>query len=129
MFRKEICYPITAFSLISLGGWLLHIRIHTPSQSAFNWVPITIGAVTTFILPFMFSFPSTARWAFIITVIAIIGGTLAMADYSFDNPPKTITFVTIILQTTLADIIILFAKLPIAFSILQFWRSQDIKAS
>ena len=127
MFRKEICNSIYAFSLISLGGWLLHLRIHSPAAAVLNWVPAVIGVVTTFILPFMFNRDSTARWAFLITVIAIISGTIAMADYSFDNPPKTITFVTIILQTTLADIIILFAKLPIALSILQFWRSQKTK--
>ena len=117
MFRKEICNSIYAFSLISLGGWLLHLRIHSPAAAVLNWVPAVIGVVTTFILPFMFNRSSTARWAFLITVIAIIGGTITMADYSFDNPPKTITFITIILQTTIADIIILFAKLPIALSL------------
>jgi hypothetical protein len=128
MFRKEICNSIYALSLISLGGWLLHLRIHSPANAVFNWVPAVIGVVTTFVLPFMFNRASTARWAFLITVIAIIGGTIAMVDYSLDNPPKTITFVTIILQTTLADIIILFAKLPIALSIMQYWRSQVTKA-
>jgi hypothetical protein len=129
MFKKEICYPITALSLLSLGGWMFHIRIHPPSEQAINWLPIIIGFVTTFVLPFMFSYASTARWAFLITIIAIIGGTITMTDYSIDHPPQTITFLTILLETTLGDIIILFAKLPLALSILQYWRKQDKKAS
>jgi hypothetical protein len=129
MFKKEICYPITAFFLISLGGWLLHLRIHPPSAAAINWLPAIIGFVTTFILPFMFGSASTARWALLITIIAIIGGTIFMTDYSFDHPPETITPVTIILQTMLADIIILFSKLPIALTIVQYWSRQEKKAS
>jgi hypothetical protein len=130
MFKKEICYPITALSLLSLGGWMFHIRIHPPSAEAtINWLPTIIGFITTFVLPFMFSFASTARWAFLITIIAIVGGTITMADYSFDNPPQTITLLTILLETTLGDIIILFAKLPIALSILQYWRKQEKIAS
>jgi hypothetical protein len=128
MFRKEICYPIISLSLLSLGGWLVHVGHHSPAVAAINWLPAIIGFATTFILPFMFNYSKTARWAFLITVIAVIGGTITMADFSFDHPPETITLGSIIFQTIFPDILILWAKLPIALSILQFWRSKEIKA-
>ena len=128
MFRKEICYPIISLSIISLGGWLLHVKHHPPAEAAINWLPAVIGFITVSILPFMFNSSKTARWAFLITVIAIIGGTIMMTDFSFDHPPETITAGSIIFETMFPDILILWAKFPLALFILQYWRSKEIKA-
>ena len=128
MFKKEICYSIISLSILSLGGWLIHIKHHSPSEAAINWLPAIIGFITVFILPFMFNHPKMARWAFLITMIAIIGGTITMADFSFDHPPKTITLGSLIFETMFSDILILWAKFPLALSILQYWRLKEIKA-
>ena len=128
MFKKEIFYPNLSLAFLSLGGLLLHIRIHPPSEAAIYWFPAIIGVVCSIILPFMFNYSTPARWAFLITMISVIGGIITMADYSIDHPPQNITFVSIMLRTTVPDIIILLAKLPLAIAILQFWRSQDKKS-
>ncbi len=31
MLNKKICLPVTSFFLIALGGFLVHLRIHSPS--------------------------------------------------------------------------------------------------
>jgi len=128
MIKKEILYPNLSLALLSLGGLLLHIRIHPPSEAAIYWLPAIIGCVCAFILPFMFNYSTPARWAFLITMISVIGGVITMADHSIENPPQNITFLSIILRTTFPDITILLAKVPLALSILKFWRSIEVKA-
>ena len=128
MIKKEILYPNLSLALLSLGGLLLHLKVHPPSEAAIYWFPAIIGCVCAFILPFMFNYSTPARWAFLITMISVIGGIITMADHSIKYPPKNITFMSIILRTTFPDIVILLVKVPLALSILQFWRSQEVKA-
>ena len=132
MFRKEIRGPIWGLFFISIGGLLLHLRIHPPVTAQgkidlFNTLPVIFGITTTFVLPFMFNSRKGFAWAYLINLAAVIAGTIAMAYYSFKNPPDEITATNIILQTTLADILILFAKVPIAQLILKYWA--NVKAS
>ena len=53
MFKREIRAPICALFFISLGGLLLHLRIHPPAKSAYNLVPAVCGGITTFVLPLL----------------------------------------------------------------------------
>lgn len=124
MCKKQICGPILALFFISLGGLLLHLRIHPPAAEASNWLAIIIGIITTFALPFMFAYRKTAAWAYLINLAAVVIGTIAMAHYSFEHPPEEITVKSIILQTTLADILVLFAKIPLGQMLLGYWRCQ-----
>jgi hypothetical protein len=122
MFIKEIRNVTLAFVLISIGGLLLHLRIHPMSKSAMNIVPLVSGIISVFVLPFMFNSRRMYNWAYIINLLFVVAGAVAMAAYSLTYPPEHITVVTILLQTTLADILILLAKLPIADSIVQYWK-------
>ena len=122
MFEKQIRAPILALFLISLGGLLLHLRIHWPPKEISVWLPAIFGVVTTFVLPFMFNNAKTVAWAYLINLAAIIVGTVAMAYFSFENWEWLVTVKTVILKSTLADILILWAKLPLAQIILRYWR-------
>ena len=126
MFRKEICPPILALFFISLGGLLLHLRIHPPGDEFFDWIPVICGFITTFVLPFLFYRRSTVGLAFVITLVAVVVGTLGMAYESYEAAQTTgaaVTLKWLVLQTTLADILILFAKVPLALIILWHFRS------
>jgi len=123
MFRKEIRNEILAIFLIALGGLLLHIRIHTLQASAFNIAPRIVGIISIIVLPFLFNSKKTAPIGYVLNLIAIIVGTIAMADFSIDNWNEPVTVSNIILHSTLADILILLARLPIAHSILRYWRT------
>ena len=122
MFIKEIRNVTLAFILISVGGLLLHLRIHPLSKNVMNMIPVVSGTISVFVLPFMFNNRKTYIWAYMINLLSVVTGTIAMAAYSLTQPPEHITAITILLQTTLADILILIAKLPIANSILQYWK-------
>ena len=122
MFEKQIRAPILALFLISLGGLLLHLRIHWPPKEVSVWLPAIFGVVATFVLPFMFNSAKTVAWAYLINLAAVIVGTIAMAHFSIENWQGQITLKTVILQSTLADILVLWAKLPLAQIILRYWR-------
>lgn len=125
MFIKEIRNAILALIFISAGGLLLHLRIHPVSKDLLNVLPLIIGTVSVFVLPFMFNNRQMYLWAYVINLLSVVAGTIAMAGFSLRHPPEHITLISIILQTTLADIMILAAKLPIAESILQYWQMKD----
>ena len=122
MFEKQIRAPILALFLISLGGLLLHLRIHWPPKEISVWLPAIFGVVTTFVLPFMFNNAKTVAWAYLINLAAVIVGTIAMANFSIENWQGPVTIKGLVLQTTLADILVLCAKLPLAQIILRYWR-------
>jgi hypothetical protein len=123
MLRKEIQPQILAIFLIALGGLLLHIRIHTLEASAFNIAPRIVGLISIVILPFLFNSKKTAPLGYAINLIAVIVGSVAMAYWSAAtwNEPATVS--NILLHSTLADILILAARLPVAHSIMRYWRT------
>lgn len=123
-FGKEVRAPILALFFISLGGLLLHMRIHPPGKEAFYVIPAVSGVVTTFVLPFMFNHARTVAWAYVITLAAVLIGTLTMAYHSVAHWPEAmpVTLANLILRTTLADILILAAKVPLAHMILRHFR-------
>lgn len=133
MIRKGLCCSITAFALISLGGFLMHLRIHPPfSFDPFEIVlkemlPFLLGLVSVFVLPFMFNCKRTVLWAVMLNLLIVSAGTVSMIYHSATHWESGMAFTVsnLMLETTLAYILILFAKVPIAHHILQFWENQD----
>ena len=125
MFRKEIRGPILALFFLSLGGLLLHLRIHPPQTEAFYLIPTISGVATTFALPFLFNNRKTMAWAYLVNLLVVALGTGTMAYYSVTHWQGEVTIITVILQSTLADILILLAKLPLAHAILRYWRPKS----
>ena len=120
MFPKEIREPILAFFFISLGGLLLHLRIHPPSQSMFFWIPAVSAFISTLVVPVLFMRQGTATYAYLFTWAAVIAGTVFMAYFSITSWNMAITFQTVIMKSTFADIIILWAKIFLAHKVLRF---------
>ena len=128
LFKKEMGALILALFFVSLGGLLLHIRIHPPSEEAFHWVPVIFGVISTFVLPFLFSNARTVAWAYLINIAAVVVGTIAMAAVSIDELKGPVTLDTVLLRSTFPDIMVLFAKLPLGHYILRHFRPKSIEA-
>jgi len=127
MGKKPIYMEIWTLICISLGGILLHYRIHPPAQNASNWVPLLLGLITCVILPFMFCCPKGAKWAYLINLATVVIGIIMMTHYSIEAFAKmegSITLNMMIFQSTLADNIILLAKLFPAQRILQYYKRE-----
>lgn len=125
MFKREIRGPIAALVLLSLGGFLLHVRIHPPAQSVFNWLPAVVTGFNVLVLPFLFSSARTVAWAYLFNALTVVVGTVAMAWWSattWDPAAVPLTALNLVLRSTLPDIAILAARLPIGHTILRHFR-------
>ncbi len=119
MSPKDIRMLIWAFVLLSVGGLMLHIRIHPPAASLFNWLPVAFGAVNILLLPFLFRRADTAPLAFMLCCITVIAGTIGMAYYSIVQWKEPVTLYTVLFKSTLADIMILMMKAPLGYVLLR----------
>jgi hypothetical protein len=128
LLKKEMGAPILALFFVSLGGLLLHIRIHPPSEEASHWVPVIFGVISTFVLPFLFSNARTVAWAYLINMAAVVVGTIMMAAVSIEEWEGAVTLDTVLLRSTFPDIMVLFAKLPLGHYILRHLRPKSIEA-
>ncbi len=128
MAKKQIYLSILAFFLVSLGGLILHLRVHPPLLEGklrfFFLIPTVFASAATFILPFMFNSRKLYPYAYLINLAAVITGTITMAYFSVTHWQGPVTIMTIVFNSTFPDIVILLAKLPLAHSILLCWRAK-----
>ena len=117
--------PIAGLVLISLGGLLLHLRLHLPADDASNWIPVVFGVLSVAALPFLFNSPRTVALAYLLNAVSVAVGIVAMAWYSIEHWQGPVTWDAVVLKSTLADILILLAKLPIAQVILRHFRPKS----
>jgi hypothetical protein len=101
---------LAALVTLSLGGFLLHVRIHPVSQNSANLIPLISGLLSILIIPLLFSFRKTIEYGYVLNGMVVIIGTIAMAHFSIVHWPAPATVGSIILKTTLADIVILWSK-------------------
>ena len=118
IFKKEIRKPILALLFLSLGGWMLHVRIHSITANLANFVPFFLGLVDIIVTPQLFNHKKTVIIAYLFNGLGVIIGAIAMATFSLSALPAPLTFTGIIFRTLLADIFILFPKLFIGQIIL-----------
>ena len=128
MAKKQIYLPILAFFLVSLGGLILHLRVHPPLLEGklrlFFLIPTVFAGAATFILPFMFNSRKLYPYAYLINLAAVITGTITMAYFSVTHWEGPVTVARVVSHSTFPDIVILLAKLPLAHSILVSWRAR-----
>ncbi|OGX42595.1 MAG: hypothetical protein A3G37_03360 [Omnitrophica WOR_2 bacterium RIFCSPLOWO2_12_FULL_46_30] len=133
MKRKEMIKAALAAGLffLGLGGWLLHLRIHPPVKNAANLIPFISGIGSVFCLPFLFCFRPTVTLAYIINGFLAIIGTITMAHFSIAHFQGPITPASIILNTTFADIAILWGKFAVGKTLfdLEFLKSETEAAA
>jgi hypothetical protein len=117
MIRKELRLPICAIFLLSLGGWLLHVRIHAVSFDAANpsnpalFVPFLVGILSVVIVPFLLNFRGTFVVGYLINGMSVVVGTLTMGAFSLAKLSSPVTLKGLVVGTLLADILLLLPKL------------------
>ena len=128
MNRKEMIKTalITGLFFLALGGWLLHLRIHTLAKSEDNVIPLISGIISVFCLPFLFWFRPTIALAYIINGFSVIIGTIVMTHFSIVTFKGPVTPANIILNTTFADIAVLWGKFTVGKALfdLEFLKSE-----
>ena len=115
MSRKNLVKATLVGSLffISLGGWLLHYRIHPITKGAVYYIPFIVGIVSVLFVPVLFWFRKTLALAYLINGFSVILGTIAMGHFSVANFKGPITPENLIVNTLFADITLLWAKFAV----------------
>ena len=123
-------WMVAGFFFVSLGGWLLHVRIHPPSKLPLNFIPFLAGLIGFVVLPIMFWIRRTIAYAYTINGMLVIIGTITMAHFSLAHPPDQITASSILTKTLFSDILILFVNFMIGKGLfeLQLLTKPDMEA-
>jgi len=122
IFKKGIEKQLLALFFVSLGGWLMHIRIHPFAGNPPNYVPFIFGILSVFIIPILFNFKKTYLIAYLLNGFSVVIGTVAMTTFSLSGLSDPLTFSDLILRTTFAVILLLFSKLFIGQMILHHYH-------
>jgi hypothetical protein len=101
---------LLALIAISLGGLMLHLRIHPVSKNTSNFLPRLSGILSVAIVPLLFSSKKTISYGYTLNGFLVIVGTIAMAQFSIMNWPQPSSLESIVLKTTLPDIMVLWTK-------------------
>ncbi|MDD5170237.1 MAG: hypothetical protein PHN75_15580 [Syntrophales bacterium] len=115
MTQKQNIRILLIFSLccISLGGLMLHFRIHPPGELPGNIIPTAAGLISILIIIPLFCFRRTAAYAYVLNGMIVIIGTIGMFHFSLRHLPPVLTFQAIIFKSLLADIIVLWGKFAV----------------
>jgi len=121
MERKSFKALILALVFLSLGGLLLHLRIHPVFEDGvLEWeylIPPAFGLLTVILLPFLFWRKDTADLAYLLAGVSVIFGIIIMSHLSIVNWQGGITIFKVLFTTTLADSLMLLSKFFVARAI------------
>jgi len=101
---------IAALFVVSLGGWLLHLRVHPPAPQGYGFVPFIVGLISIIVIPAMFCFRRVVQYAYVLNGFAVIIGTITMAHFALAHLVSPVTPESLILRTTFPDILMLLSK-------------------
>ena len=122
--KNETTGLILALAFISVGGWLLHFRIHpiltdaTGMRVARNFIPFAVGLAGMLVTPVLLWFPRTMIIGYLLNGIGAVIGTVLMTYFSVAMFRHPVTVAGIFTGTLLGDVLIAFSKLFIGQRIL-----------
>ena len=122
MRPKGLWFPIAGLWCMACGGFLLHVRIHPPTDDAINWFAVLVPAITATLVPVLFAYRKGMPWAYILNATSVVVGVSLMTWHSMTHWTRPVSALDILLHSTLADSLILLGKLPLAHMILVLWR-------
>lgn len=120
---------IAGLAVVSLGGWLLHLRVHPVSDNPTNWIPFITGLMSIIVLPAMFLSKKTLPYAYVLNGMLVIIGTITMAHISVPRLVDNFSFQAIFVGTLLADIAILWVNFFLGKSIFELEMFKAIDAT
>jgi hypothetical protein len=101
---------LVALIVVSLGGLILHVRLHPPSKNTSNFVPFLSCILSVVIVPLLFSSRKTISYGYTLNGFLVIIGTITMAHFAVINWPQPSSLESIVFKTTLPDILVLWTK-------------------
>jgi len=99
-----------ALIALSLGGFLLHVRIHPFTQNPSNIVPVISCIMSILVVPLLFFFRKTISYGYVLNGFLAIIAAVTMSHFAIVHWPSPATLKTIIFNTTFPDIVIVWSK-------------------
>lgn len=97
---------ILCLFFISLGGFLLHYRVHPITASTYSFVPFFAGLISLIVVTALFFFKKWVPYAYLANGMLAIIGTITMAHFSISKFSHPVNFATIFTYSLAADIFI-----------------------
>jgi len=113
---------IIGLVVLSLGGWLLHLRIHSPMQQGYGYVPFSVGLISILVIPLMFCFRRLVQYAYVLNGFAVIIGVITMGHFALAHLTGPITLEGVIFRSVFPDIVMLCSKFFIGKAIFDLNR-------
>ncbi|MDQ7827091.1 MAG: hypothetical protein RDV48_30115 [Candidatus Eremiobacteraeota bacterium] len=111
MQRRNLIFALV---FIGIGGFLLHLRIHSPLVEGHlrwqNLFPAIGDLATVFVVTMLFMSKGTADIAYVINGLTVIIGIILMSHFSIAHALPGKGFTQSILSSTFCDSLILFGK-------------------
>jgi hypothetical protein len=95
---------------LSMGGLLLHTRIHPIAKNTSNVLPLVSALFSLILVPLLFSLPKTTAYGYVLNGFSVIIGTIVMSHYSLAHWPQPLSLQALLTATTFPDITILWGK-------------------
>lgn len=118
MVTRSVKFLILLHMCISLGGMLIHLKLHPVGKSLYFLWASPVSAFSLLVIPFLYLRSSTVSWGFMLNAATVLMGTIGMSYYFLLNFEGPLTLSRIIMESTLPGILILWSKVPIAYFIL-----------
>ena len=106
-----------ALIALSMGGFLLHVRIHPFAENPSNIVPVISCILSIIVVPLLFSFKKTTSYGYVVNGFLAIIATVIMSHFAIVHWPDPATLKAVIFTTTLPDIVIAWSKFFIGKSL------------
>ncbi len=117
---------LAALVTMSLGGFMLHLRVHPFSQHSSILVNIVASLLSILVVPVLFSIRRTVHYGYVLNGFITIVATITMAHFSIHYLPDPLSVGGVFLGTTLPDIPIVWGSSSWARRLFRIWRSWDI---
>jgi len=122
---------ILALILISLGGLLLHLRVHPPfggdEFQGSDLIPPIFNLLSLILVSWLFLKKETADLAYLLNGLAVIFGVLLMSHLSLIMLKADFSLKHLILGTTLADSLILLGKFMVGKALFESYYPERVK--
>ncbi len=124
MLKRSVKILLTIYIGISIGGMIIHMNLHPVTESLYFFWASPVNLLSVIVIPVLLARPSTVGWGFMLNAGTILIGTVGMSYYMLLTLEGTVTLQWLFSDSPLKGIVVLWAKLPIAWHILVRMRRQ-----
>ena len=126
MLPRSVKILIAVHVAITLVGLLAHMKLHPVTKSLFFWWASPVSIFSLVVIPVLFARPATVAWGFLFNAMTVAIGTITMSYFSLLTFEAPFTLYRLLTESTLLKIFFLWAKLPVAYSILVIMKPLKI---